>query len=257
MSIEKEDIKTIEIDLNHYDRIEVNDVFLENIEIVSKKINLDKRILTFYIINGGDIDNIVDGFKVSEGIKNTYTIEISNELSLKEIKLKEDLLYNFANYCYLKGFGCYTYFERNSKEAINDHDNIFDREIKISLNENYYGNPNTPSSEFSATLFIEYDKEEDVIPEGCCLELLEEEDEVEYYKFDEYLDDALFETSDSYYYFPFDIKFTDCLETNIKLIEDDIQKNYEWLTAELKKIKEGSRKYFKKQLIKKNIDNFK
>jgi hypothetical protein len=232
MSIKKEDVKIIKIDLNRYDRLEDNYVFLKNIERVSKKINLDKNILIFYIINGGNIENIINGFKISKGIKNIYTIEISKDFSFKEVSLKEDVLYNFANYCTTKGFSSYTHFEFEEKEVINSHNNIFDKEIKIELDKDFY-----EDNETIAKMFFEYEKEKDFIPDQLSLDLLKDEDEHEYHKLNKYLDNLLFDDFEDYNSYSFDIKFTNCLDTNIKLIDKDIHKNYELFIENIKVIK--------------------
>jgi hypothetical protein len=84
-------------------------------------------------------------------------IIISLILSLIVLKSINKNIVNEHSIYLLHSFLQYFHYLINDKEVINNHNNIFDRKIKIALEENYYGNSNSLSSYFYAKLYIKKD----------------------------------------------------------------------------------------------------
>ena len=236
--------KIINIELVNNEKIIENKLFLENIEEVSKKLNINENILMLYMLYKGEFEDIIDGFKIIEISREVCKLKISKNITKKE-NINKNHLYNFANYCILNDFKI-KYFKdkryRNIMARYNYNEKKFDKNIKLYLNDNN-------------TLLEIYFNKKYIVPENCSISLLEKEDVKLFNKLEKNLDEEL-DIMKNYYYTDIKINFTDNIEYNMKLIEKNIKKEYEIYIKKLNKIKEYNKKYFQKQILKNNIVEF-
>jgi hypothetical protein len=246
--INKKKTKIANINLQENEFIEENKLFLKHINKISEKLELDKNILIFYIFNNGKIENIIEGLKIEEISKYKYKLKISETIKIKKNIIKENILYNFTHYFILNKFEKSYYNHKNFRDIYNYNDTLFKRKIKIDFL--FEG--------VEPALKVNYNKENDIVEKGFSLEWLKDNDKESFEDLEEYVEYILPEGVDEeYHYVPLIITtLTSSLDKNMQIIDSSIKNNYKWYIEELERIKKHNRKYFKKQLIQKNIKNF-
>ena len=80
---------------NIYELKEPED-FISKVQEVCKTLNIDKKFISLYIKNNGDILNIIDGIKIIN-LDEKHQMAISKNVKLKE-NIKKDTLYNMLHY---------------------------------------------------------------------------------------------------------------------------------------------------------------
>ena len=235
----------IDISLSRYSALEDDNIFMSYVDAISKKLNIDENILKFYVINEGNIENIIDGIKLEAvtAYNMDYEFSISDNIKLKDNIIKTDLLYNFATFCVSRGFNTSSYFLGKYKTVENSNKNIFDNEIQIDIQEIFSGDPDNVSIDWEAHLLIEIDKVKDLYPENCSIDLLEEN-----YDLEEYIDDELYNVG-GFVPILIEIELTESLDSNFQLIDDYIEKHCDLYKKGLPEIKSGCRKFFESQLL--------
>lgn len=239
--------KIINIKLNYGERIEDNKTFLKYINVASKILNIKKNILKTYILYEGNLNEIIEGFEINEISKNYYKLTINENIKEKK-GINKNALYNYVTYCCLNNFKTTYFYDNrydNIKEIWSYNLNMFKKKVKFELNDGV----------FDAVFKIKLEKEKDIIPEGCCLDRLEDESEDKFYELEEYFDKKI-ENFRNYYYTPLKLNFTDNIKNNMNLIKNEIKKEYKYFISQLNEIKEHNKIYFKSQILKNKINDF-
>lgn len=232
--------------LNRYDSLIENEIFSKNIDVISTKLGINKNILLCYILNEGDISDIIDGVELIciDHNNRTFKLSFEDNINLKENIIKNDLLYNISVYCALNGFSHHEYFESGYNNIVNKNDDLFNKQICFEIDKKYY---NEDSFKYEVTLLIDVDKERDLFLTDKFLEELEEHNEDAFYKLEEYLEEELVECIDGYSYIPFEMQLTNSLKDNLSLIQAIVEKEFKDHEKEIKKIKDGCSIFFEKK----------
>lgn len=238
----------ITINLNKNESLIKNEDFSKNIEIISKKLEINKNVLICYILNEGNISDIIKGVELicTDYHNRIFKLSFEDDISFKEDIIKNDLLYNLSVYCSLNDFLSYEYFEFGNKKIFNANNNLFDKEICFEIDKNYY---TENSFKYEVALLIDVDKERDLFITNKFLEELEEYNENAFYKLEEYLDDELFNVINGYEHIPLEIQLTNSLKENLSLIQTIIEKKFKEHEKEINRIKDGCSVFFKKKTI--------
>ena len=244
----KDEVEVIDLYL-YEDEIDKKEVFLEHIENISQKTKINKDVLSYFINNNGSIEDIFKGISIinDENSENgNCKLILSNNLKLKDNVINENMLYNISHYCVLNNFKATNLSEDPYKvDVFHINNKLFKKGIMI---KNHYKN----------SLFMKFNIKE-VIPENCNYHLLEgEEDQKKL--LNDMVEKLAFLNADYYnkYHYVVDIEvdLTDCLDTNVDLINDFINNVYSDYIIKIDALKIDNKKYFKKQLVQQNINKF-
>jgi len=227
------------------------EVYLKYINNICSKVDLDKKVLTFFIENNGNIEDIIEGIEVlTDELDEVCDLVLLNILKLRKDVVSDNVLYNIANYCVL-----------NNVESVGRKKNYYKLKnycirkacIRNTFVENIKNNGN---SKYGSFLVIE-SFAEDVIPDNCNYQLLENSDKKKLFgSFVKELVDI--EYSDGSYdcLIVINIVFTDCIVLNMALIKSWIDKEFSNYVSKVEELKEFNKKYFNKQIIQRNINQF-
>lgn len=223
-----------------------NKLFLEHIDKISNILNLDKNVLIFYIFNRGKIENIINGLKIDKISKNKFNLTISENIQLKKNIIKDNILYNFSHYFVLNNFKKVSCNHPNLRDIWNTNSTLFERKIKID------------NVSVEVGLWVQCNDSNDLVEEGFSLEWLKENDKKSFDDLEDHLYNIIpVEEVGNYHFVSLNITtLTNSLDKNMLIIENSLKTSYKWYIEELERIKKHNRKYFKKQLIQKNVNNF-
>jgi hypothetical protein len=259
----KTDFKNISFS-SFEDEINKKEIYLKYIDDICKNTIINKDIIIFFINNNGNIEDVFKNINILSGDQ-CYVLNeddskvndeedfdcynqqliLPNNLEFKNNIIKNSMLYNIAHYCVLNNFNA-TNLSKNpyNIDIFHINNQLFKKRIMIKNN-------------YETSLFIEYNIE-DFIPKYCDHKLIESNEYKDLLnEILKELDHFNFEYSDhTDYIVEIDVSLTDCLETNIKLIDDFIKNTYSDYTNKIKKLKKNNEKYFKKQLTQQKVKKF-
>jgi hypothetical protein len=244
--------------LSYDDEINEKEVFLENMEEICKKIKKNEDVIKYFMNNDGNIGDIFDGISVvscNDDCKlpdclgdyewGDSHIKISTALKLKNNVIKNNMLYNIAHYCVLNDFKATNLSKNPYKiDVFHINNKLFNKRVMIK-------------SGCEISLFIEYDIKY-TIPSYCKSELLTSEEYSNLFNdvSKEFNLSNFFNIGFSDYNIKIEVTLTNCLDTNIQLIDDFIKNAYSGYTNKIKELKKSNEKYFKKQLTQQKVNKF-
>jgi hypothetical protein len=242
--------------LSYDDEINEKEVFLENMDEICNKIKKNKDVMKYFMNNNGNIKDIFVGISMvscNDGCKlpdclgdyewGDYHIKIPSVLKLKNNVIKNNMLYNIANYCVSNDFKA-TNLSKNPYKVDVFHINnqLFNKRVMIK-------------NDYETSIFVEC-KIEFVIPENCNVELLERSDYENLLEDISNKLDCLNINYPEYIVVEVEVTLTDCLKTNLQLIDDFIKNTCSDYTNKIKELKKSNEKYFKKQLTQQKVNKF-
>jgi len=225
------------------------EIYLKYIDEICAKGDFDKEVLTFFVKNNGNIEDIIEGIEVLVDSENEVCkIEISNVLNLKKSAISNNLLYNISNYCVLNN--AKSVERQNNNYKLNPffiNNKLFDKSVIIR---------NSYNPENGSYLVIEF-LMNDIIPDNCNYELLDNDIEEELFNnFVDKLIDLDFDEGDYDYVVKIDINLTDCLNLNMVLMKNSIYNVCLDYINKINNLKKYNKRYFTKQIIERNVEHF-
>jgi len=225
------------------------EIYLKYIDEICAKGDFDKEVLTFFVKNNGDINDIIEGISVvinAEG----YISELllPTVLKLKEEVIQNNSLYNIANYYILNNN---KKIEGKEKEQGLNLFSIKNKTInnKIFMVGNY-------GKEKGSHLIIKL-LMNDFVPNGCDYNLLDESDKGKLFNnFVKKIINLRFLNGECDYIIKMDINLTNCLSLNMVLIKNWIDNMCIGYINHAEELRENNKKYFTKQIIQRNISQF-
>jgi len=224
-------------------------VYIKYIDEICSRGDFSKEILTFFIENNGRIEDIIQGIEVLiEGNGEICELSMPTSLTLKKDIVCNNLLYNIASYCVL-----------NNAELINNKSNKYKLVPFLIKNKIFNNNTfirNSYDPENGSYFIIEFSIN-DITPDKCDCRLLDSDSEDKIFNdFIESMPNADFFDGSYNYVVDVNISLTNCLNSNMLLIKNWIDNLCIGYINKADELKEYNKKYFTKQIIQRNVNDF-